>query len=1161
MNRQGWKKVTSVLLVLALFLSFVNPALVRAADGSDQGRIKQLLERTVDYYKATYQQPGTDGNKKVLGSWMTLVGLWGAGVNLNDGSWSLPDWKTKDPGLKPTESGTDHIRYIFGLLAMGENPASAWETERNLYAELAAQQNTTTGAIGGVNKHVWAMLALDTGKEQGQYVGKWNQEAKQKALQFLLGSQKADGGFSLSSGPNGTGDTDITGMALLALSKYQDNSAADQAIKRAKELLKQRQLDTGGINAPGMWGAGDNSNSLATTVSGVVATGESMLTEKWVQGGHNVLDALINFQRADGAFDWKVGEPGAYSMATEQVLIALADMQHEKSTWTRLAEQSMPPEEGLEIPVDPTVDFEYGSEQMPPATNKITLVFTTPQLPRVTTVTSSTYMDIPAHTWIETSGWNQRVELPRHLSTSDEGTVANLDAKLQEKKLEVKQLDDRIKVGGDQDIRFSQHVILAFKGLGAKEAAFVDGQGALHLIPKVDRNASVTEDVYAYASENGDLVIKTKHFTEFLAYQASPIESGEPTVPPGNGGNESGGNGGVTPPPVTSTITLSVERRTFGGTDIIAPATLQLQQGDTAFTALMRAANERNIPVIYSGSGASIYVRGINGLSEFDGGPLSGWMYSVNGVFPNYSAGLYTLKAGDVLRWQYTTSLGEDLGQLVPTTPPTGGAGGIGGGVASGTGKEQQALLTELTAQVNSASAWIGANRNFSVQDNFNDWDVLALARSGKEIPSAYYSVLEQYVKEKKGDFRLVTDYERMALAVSAIGKDPANVAGYNLLEKIYNHPRMTNQGTNGLVYALIALDAKATSIPSSALWTRDKLLKELLAQQLEDGGFPISKSAKGTSDMDMTAMALQALAKYQDHQDVKAATERALSWLSKQQLNNGGFKAFGVETSESISQVIIALTSLGVDLNDKSFVKEGSLLSALKAYQNKDGGFAHEPKGESNYMATHQALLALSSYERALKKQSRLYDMSDIDTSQSVVYADENHIASWAKAAVQRATAQGLMGGTGGQPAQFEPKRGITRAEFAALVVRAAGEEPMKASARFQDVEPGAWYAGYIETAVAKGYLNGVSDSSFQPNQIITRQEMAAILVRVKGLTPNGEAASALKDINKVSKWAVPYVNTAVQEGLMTGDAGNFNPTLPVTREMAAVVMMRAAS
>ena len=64
----------------------------------------------------------------------------------------------------------------------------------------------------------------------------------------------------------------------------------------------------------------------------------------------------------------------------------------------------------------------------------------------------------------------------------------------------------------------------------------------------------------------------------------------------------------------------------------------------------------------YTGSGSSIYIQSIDNLYEFDGGKDSGWMYSVNGVYPNYGCGSYKVKASDVIKWRYTCNLGRDIG-------------------------------------------------------------------------------------------------------------------------------------------------------------------------------------------------------------------------------------------------------------------------------------------------------------------------------------------------------------------------------------------------------------------------------------------------------------------------------------------------------------------
>ena len=89
-----------------------------------------------------------------------------------------------------------------------------------------------------------------------------------------------------------------------------------------------------------------------------------------------------------------------------------------------------------------------------------------------------------------------------------------------------------------------------------------------------------------------------------------------------------------------------------------------LRKDDTVYDVLNRAARHHKIQMecVYSANYGSIYVQGINQLYEFSCGELSGWMYKVNGVFPNYGCSKYTLKNGDVVEWVYTCDLGRDVG-------------------------------------------------------------------------------------------------------------------------------------------------------------------------------------------------------------------------------------------------------------------------------------------------------------------------------------------------------------------------------------------------------------------------------------------------------------------------------------------------------------------
>ena len=99
---------------------------------------------------------------------------------------------------------------------------------------------------------------------------------------------------------------------------------------------------------------------------------------------------------------------------------------------------------------------------------------------------------------------------------------------------------------------------------------------------------------------------------------------------------------------------------------ILPPTEYVLRPGDTVFDLLDRAVRYNKIQMEYQGaeqnSVGSVYVQGIHYLYEFSCGPLSGWMYRVDGEFPNYGCSKYELKDGQVIEWVYTCDLGRDVG-------------------------------------------------------------------------------------------------------------------------------------------------------------------------------------------------------------------------------------------------------------------------------------------------------------------------------------------------------------------------------------------------------------------------------------------------------------------------------------------------------------------
>lgn len=402
----------------------------------------------------------------------------------------------------------------------------------------------------------------------------------------------------------------------------------------------------------------------------------------------------------------------------------------------------------------------------------------------------------------------------------------------------------------------------------------------------------------------------------------------------------------------------------------------------TAWDAVKACLDSAN----YTYTGSGTYIKSItdaagNTLKEKGDGKSSGWMFglAVKGgteTLPKTTLDNTYLKDGDTLRLFFTDTY-IPLDPTDPTVPGTE-VPGFDEAYAGAKAYIQSAVSAPVVSYL------------------FGEWAVLGQARAGVELSDAYiqayYDKVVAYVKANIGsdgilrkpddkNTPVITDNERIALALTAIGKDPANVGGKNLLAALQDKDIMKVTDTsytdiNGLVMGLLALNSR--NYTSDTSW----LVQAVLAQQNEDGSWSASADTKPASDVDMTAMALQALAPYYKdggNETVNTAVEKALSWLS------GKYQS-GYDSSESCAQVVIALSALNLDANtDARFTKtvEGKTLSVLGNLLQyrvaKNGGFKHQFADKAvNEMATEQALCAMAAYARFTEKANALYDMTD---------------------------------------------------------------------------------------------------------------------------------------------------------------------------------------
>lgn len=308
--------------------------------------------------------------------------------------------------------------------------------------------------------------------------------------------------------------------------------------------------------------------------------------------------------------------------------------------------------------------------------------------------------------------------------------------------------------------------------------------------------------------------------------------------------------------------------------------------------------------------------------------------------------------------------------------------------------------------------------KNPIVGSTNGEWAVLAQARAStltEDARAAYLANLADYVETHDGildtskNGTMHTEYARVVVALTALGVDATRFQAsdggtYNLVKPLLDKAaedsnyayQVSEQGNNGTIWALIALDSGNYYRDEAGNKARAAWIDLLINMQQDDGNWPIynpdqvaTGSGSDLGGVDVCAMALQALAPYyldagefnrldaaHSYEDLQNAVKKALDFLSTSQNSTGGYGS-----SESSAQVIVALAALNKDAGgDEEFVKNNiSVLADLLSYGLEDGSFGHDAGKTSNQMSTEQAAYALVAYDRYKNNKKPLYDMSDV--------------------------------------------------------------------------------------------------------------------------------------------------------------------------------------
>jgi hypothetical protein len=473
-------------------------------------------------------------------------------------------------------------------------------------------------------------------------------------------------------------------------------------------------------------------------------------------------------------------------------------------------------------------------------------------------------------------------------------------------------------------------------------------------------------------------------------------------------------------------------------TEWIAEQDYQVSNNYSVLDLLTKVLGENELTFVNSGN----YIKSITKdgvtLAEFSNGPNSGWMYILNGIHSQSGVEEQLLNDGDAIVFHYTDDWTVDETFDLPTDFTALNAAIAealalreADYIATKWADLQSALTAAQVVAANAAATQQEVNKAITslklaifalveiadsyeetlledllatvqakvadpqVNSEYGEWAVLALARAGvenNELYANYLANLKAFIEtqaysvdDQTGkvvlDCPKITENERVILTLTALGID---ASAAKIGDKTYDFTAVLAdkqwfpdkddsryqaswQGTNGAAFALIALDSN--NYLSDRPEVREYYVDYLLSSALPGGGWAISGADSGL-DYDVSAMAIQALAPYYgSNAEVKAVVDSALARLV----------LLSVDNSEGATQMIVALTSLGLDPANYEGTDYVAIL--LTYFDQASGGFEHTYEAGFNQMATEQAAYALVAYDRFVNGKGGLYDMSDAST------------------------------------------------------------------------------------------------------------------------------------------------------------------------------------
>lgn len=589
---------------------------------------------------------------------------------------------------------------------------------------------------------------------------------------------------------------------------------------------------------------------------------------------------------------------------------------------------------------------------------------------------------------------------------------------------------------------------------------------------------------------------------------------------------------------------------------VILPKTeVEIKKGDTVLSITRRVLDSKGIDFrIRSG-----YVVGIDGQNEFDKGPTSGWMFSVNGDFPGIGPGSVTVEDGDYIQWLYTTNLGEDIGNIYeePRKEIIDDALAL---LDDKNASEKEIIdmvknITDyIVDMVNSVKSKDDIKKAV-LRDlkDVNDIFLKVLARLKSEDAINSASANSARVAEMAARLLGYTDEEASITEISSVVKESIGIT-LAFVNKMSDESKM-EKIIDDILDVALELNKKLHQIQSDNLQPEQRFYAAIPQENEENAeinlpGIFIGKATeKGFKKLDISSGILTAVLPVESLNDIhekqglkitaKKADKEALPESLQDQIPYGSIL---IEITEASGQRFSHPIEVGIPFegkyNDETAVtvfwlKEDGSVQAV-------GGIYDPASKTARFFTTH-----FSTY---FAKES----VADFEDT-------KDH---WARKEIGALAGKGIIKGK--SEGIFDPDANITRAEFVALMTRAMGYgENHGYTVPFMDVRENDWYYNPIAIAYNEGLVNGKSATEFDPNGKITRQEMAKIISNImKDKFHSQEKVDnlkAFKDFEEIASWARESAALCLREKIIGGiSEGVFAPLENATRAQAATVLYR---